>query len=153
MQRFIRVLMLALVCLILPLAVASAQGSTVSRTKTEAEINGTYRVTNPWRRAVSNVVVDLQPGQVVISSTHTYRRAVYEVVAVFTPSITNGRIYWTLASATANGEALSQGLIDQVNASISTSWRNYVRQQAGAGRVQSITVTDTDLTWVVATGR
>lgn len=154
MKSIFRVVMVvaAVVVLALPFAVVGAQGTTQSHSWTEDQINDAYRVTNPWRRSVTDVTVDLQPGQVVISSTQTYRRATYQVEAVYQPSISNGRIYWTLASASANGEPASQDLIGQINASISSSWRNYVRQQAGPGRVQSITITDTDLT-VTYTGR
>ncbi|MCA9908288.1 MAG: hypothetical protein KC519_06525 [Anaerolineae bacterium] len=154
MKFSFRVLMVLIVAvmLALPFAVVGAQDTTHSYTWTEEQINEAYRVSNPWRRSVTDVYVDLQPGQVVISSTQTYRRATYQVEAVYEPSISNGRIYWTLTSASANGEPASQDLINQVNASISSSWRNYVRKQAGTGRVQGITITDTDLT-VTYTGR
>lgn len=144
---------LVLAGLALPLATAGAQAAAGTLTLTESQINSSYRVTNPWRRAVTNVSVDLQAGQVVISSTQTYRRASYAVVATYTLSIQDGRIYWTLANATANGQPASQELINQVNASISSSWRNYLRQQAGPGRVQSVTITDTDITIAYAPRR
>jgi hypothetical protein len=148
MKRVARILLVVLVLagLTLPLTTAGAQSATGTLTLTESQINNSYRVTNPWRRAVTNVSVDLQAGQVVISSTQTYRRASYAVVATYTPRIQDGRIYWTLVSATANGQPASQELIDQVNASISSSWRNYLRQQAGPGRVQSVTIADADIT-------
>jgi hypothetical protein len=130
--------------LIMPLAVAGAQGSTRTRVITEADINSSYRVTNPARRAITDVVVDLQPGQVVISSTHVYANRSYDVVSVFTPTITGGRVVWQAQSITANGQAASQALVDQVNTSIMTSWRNYVRMQV-SGRVQSIEITDNEI--------
>ena len=149
----IMMMLVAIVVLALPFSVASAQTNTRSVTWTEDQINNSYRVTNPWRRSITDVSVDLQPGQVVISSTQTYRRATYQVQAIYEPRISNGRIYWTLTSASANGEPASQDLINQVNASISTSWRNYVRQQAGTGRVQSIVITDADITVSYSVGR
>jgi hypothetical protein len=118
-------------------------------TITETRINESYRVTNPRRAAVSNRVVDLQAGQAVISATLTYRRTTYNVVSTYTPRVENGRIYWTLVSATANGEPASQELIAQINTSLSTSWRNYVRGEAGNGRVTAITVNDTEITITV----
>jgi hypothetical protein len=145
---YILMLVLVVAGLALPMAVAGAQAATGSLTLTEAQINSSYRVTNPWRRSVSAMVVDLQPGQVVVSSTQTYRRASYAVVAIYTVSVQDGRIYWALASATANGQPASQALVDQVNASISSSWRSFFRQQAGTGRIQSVTITDTDVTIV-----
>ncbi|MCA9910437.1 MAG: hypothetical protein KC519_17390 [Anaerolineae bacterium] len=149
----IMMMLVAIVVLALPFSVASAQTNTRSVTWTEDQVNNSYRVTNPWRRSVTDVSVDLQAGQVVISSTQTYRRATYQVEAIYEPSISNGRIYWTLTSASANGEPASQDLINQINASISTSWRNYVRQQAGTGRVQGIVITDADITVTYSVGR
>jgi hypothetical protein len=147
MSKVIRILFVVMLFagLALPLASVGAQGSSRTRVITEAQINESYRVTNPARRAISNVVVDLQPGQVVISSTHTYPNTTYDVVSVWTPTISNGRITWQASSITANGQPASQELIDQVNTSILTSWRNYWRNQT-TGRVQSIVISDTDIT-------
>ncbi len=118
-----------------------------SRTLTEEQINSAYRVTNPTRRSVTNVHVDLQPGQVVISATLTYRRGnPIEAVAVLVPNVSNGRLYWTVTSATGNGQPASAELLAQINTSIMTSWRNYIRQQAPTGRVTGIEISDTDLT-------
>ena len=118
-----------------------------TRTLTEQQINSAYRVTNPARRSITNVHVDLQPGQVVISATLTYRRGnPIQTSTVLVPSVSNGRIYWTVTSATANGQPASAELLAQINTSITTSWRNYVRQQAPTGRVSGIEITDTDLT-------
>ncbi len=143
----------ALLMLALPLAAVGAQPVTSSITVTEDDINSAYRVTNPWRRSVSDLSVDLQPGQVVISATLTHRRTAYEMTAVYVPEIRGGRIYWTLASATANGQPASQDLVNQINAAMSSAWRSYIRQQAGPGRVQSIEITDADITIVYAAGR
>jgi ABC-type phosphate transport system permease subunit len=151
MKHSIRLIVavIALVLLALPLAAVGAQDTTRAITRTEADVNSSYRVTNPARRAVTNVVVDLQPGQVAISATLTYRRATYQTVAVYVPSVENGRIYWEVTSVTANGQPASQDLINQLNAAISSSWRNYIRNQAGTGRVQSLVITDSDYTITV----
>ncbi len=153
MSKVIRILFVVMLFagLALPLATVGAQGNSRTRVTTEAQINEAYRVTNPSRRAISNVYVDLQPGQVVITSTHTYPNASYDVVSVFAPTITNGRIVWQMSSITANGQPASQELIDQVNTSILTSWRNYWRLQ-NPGRTQSIVITDNDIT-VTRAGR
>jgi len=139
--------------LVLPVLGVSAQTATARTvTVTEAQINASYRVTNPFRRAVSNVSVDLQPGVAVISSTHTYRSRgqdqVYACSSIWSPSVTNGIITWTLNSATCNGQPASQNLISQINASIGSSWRNYWRMQRG-GRAQSVTITDSEINIVV----
>ncbi|MDX2141110.1 MAG: hypothetical protein SF123_23710 [Chloroflexota bacterium] len=151
MKQFARILVavVALVVLALPFAVVSAQNTRTVVT-TEEDINDSYRVTNPARRSVSNVYVDLQPNQVVVSATITYRRVTYATVSTWTPSVVNGRLTWTLVSVTGNGQPASQDLINQVNASIATSWRNYWADRAGTGRLQSIVITDNDITMTFA---
>ncbi len=126
---------------------AFAQNGTRTKTVTEDTINSSYRVSNPYRSRVSNLAVDLQSGQAVISSTHNYRNASYDVVTTITPTVSNGRVTWSVLSATTNGEPVSADLLAQINASITSSWRNYIKSQAGTGRVTSVVITDTDITY------
>jgi hypothetical protein len=147
-------LVVVLLALIVPLAAVSAQDNAASRTVTltEAQINSSYRVTNPARRGVTNVSVDLQPGMAVIASTHTIRsrgaNTVYSCSSTWTPGITNGVVIWTLGGATCNGQPASAELTTQMNSHIGSSWRNYWRTQRG-GRVVSVSVTDNEViyTW------
>lgn len=118
-------------------------------TYTEDQINDSYRVTNPPRRSVTDVFVDLQPGQVVISGTITTRgqnTSSVAVTATLTPSISNGRLNWTLASATANGQTASQDLVNQINSIFNSSWRRYIKNQAPTGAVTAIEITDSEMT-------
>ncbi len=139
----------ALFAVLVPMAVVGAQGS--SFTMTEAEVNQTYRVTNPARRSVSDVYVDLQDGQVSISATITTRArrgagtTSYSAVGVYSAEVRDGRIYWTLDSATVDGQPASQELINQINAALGSSWRNFVRSQH-PGRVASLIITEDDIT-------
>lgn len=126
---------------------AFAQSGTRSKTVTEDTINSSYRVSNPYRSRVSNISVDLQAGQVVISSTHNFRNASVDTVTTITPAVSNGRVTWSVLSATTNGEPVSADLLAQINASIASSWRNYIKGQAGMGRVTSVVITDTDITY------
>lgn len=154
MQRciYIALVLAAIIAILLPLSDVSAQASSQVITLTEARINESYLVTNPSRRAITNRSVDLQPDQVVISETITRRRLLgagttsNSIVAIFTPSISHGRIYWTLDNATLNGEPISQALIAQFNDWLSASWSRYFRQQLGSGRVTDITITDNEVT-------
>ncbi len=125
-------------------------GSTRTITLTEADINASFRVTNPPRRTVTNVHVDCQPGQVVISATMTYRgHPPMQVAATFAPSINNGRVYWLVSAATVNGQPASLELLQQINASISASWRNYFRRQLPPGHVSAIEITEDAITVVL----
>ena len=149
---YIALVIAAVLSIILPMAGVTAQGSSLSITLTETEINQSYLVTNPLRRNVTSRRVDLQPGQVVISETMTHRRwfsagtTTSNIVGVFIPNVSNGRIYWTLESATLNGVAVSQELVGQFNTWLSSSWSRYFRDQLGSGRVTAITITNSDVT-------
>ena len=120
-------------------------------TKTEDQINSSYYVTNPAWRAVSNRYVDLQAGQVVVQETVTLRgKDPMAVVVTYTPSVENNRLFWTVVSVTKDGQAVSQELVDQVNANRTYSWRNYWKRNGAAGKVQSVEITDTEIKVTVA---
>jgi Tfp pilus assembly protein FimT len=121
--------------------------TTNTRTITESEINSAYWVTNPTNRAVTNRSVDLQAGKVVVSATVTRRgKDPVQVVTTYVPTITNGRVYWSVTAKTRNGQAVPADVLAQINAHISASWRNFFKQKAGAGRITSIVITDTTIT-------
>jgi hypothetical protein len=143
---------LVVAALALPLVV-SAQEETRAFTITEEEINRSFHVTNPARRGVTEVRVNLQPDQVSMLSYTLTRRAprgqqttTYSVNTVFVPNVRDGRLYWTITRVSVNGQAASDDLIRQINASIESSWRNYIRRQLGTGHVNAVTITDTDMT-------
>ncbi|MBW4437966.1 MAG: hypothetical protein KME04_12570 [Pleurocapsa minor GSE-CHR-MK-17-07R] len=137
-----------------PALSASAEASAVyggTIVVTETQVNSSYRVTSPARRQISNMVVDLQPGQAVITLTWTTRgrdSSAIPVSTTWTPVVSNGRLSWTLASATSNGAPISNELRAQINAALSTSWRNYWRSQH-PGRLTTVEVTASELrlTW------
>ena len=147
------ILIVVLVVMLVMLAVpVLAQENTRTVTRTEAQVNSSYRVTNPARRSISNVYVDLQPEQVVVSATITFRRGQpAQTETTLVPTITNGRIYWTVTSAIVNGQPASAELLAQINASITSSWRNYIRHQAPTGRVSAIEITDDAITVTLGT--
>jgi predicted PurR-regulated permease PerM len=131
--------------LVLAAVPAFAQESK-TMTITEDRINESYRVTNPIRRSLSDVSIDLQPGQIVQTATYTRRgQNTAQVVSTFVPSVSNGRIYWSVSSVTTDGEAISESLLDQINTSIESSWRRYFKEQRAPGRVTSVEITDTEI--------
>ena len=149
MNRQHRTLLLVIVSALLALSIAavSAEPASATVTITEAQINSSFRVTNPVYRRLTNVRVDLQPGQAVVSATLTVRAprgqttTVYQTVSTWIPSIVNGRVSWTLSSATVNGSPASSQLVSQINAAVGASWRTYWRSQH-PGRATAITVDD-----------
>ncbi len=140
----IALLMVVLAAMAFPTLAAE---KTVSVTLTESDINSSYRVTNPRNRTLSNVKVDLQPGQVVITATYTTPKVSSIPVSVtLVPTLSNGRVTWTVSAATANGQAASTDLLAQLNASISSSWRNYMKGKV-SGKITAFTITDSSVTW------
>lgn len=130
---------------------AFAQDHTRTYTKTEAQINQSYAVTNPWRRTLSNVSVDLQDGQAVISATYTRRRTEsIPVSSTIVPSLENGRIYWTVTTASANGTPVSDTLLAQINAQITSSWVNYWKRNAPVGHVTDVQITEDSISVTVS---
>jgi hypothetical protein len=130
---------------VLGMAVVPAFAQETSRTftKTEAQINASYRVTNPRWRSITDVYVDLQPGQVVISATYTTRGVgPLTIASTLVPSIVNGRLYWDATSASANGQPVSDAVLEQINNSIDSSWTNFWRRSAPAGHVTGIDISE-----------
>ena len=122
-----------------------------SLTLTEARINEAYVVTNPPRQSISDVYVDLQPGQVVIDATFTPRRgdpAATQTTLV--PRLTGGRLYWTVTAVMVDGQPASAEIVAQVNAYIAASWQRYIREHASAGRISDLVITEDDLTLTFA---
>jgi hypothetical protein len=150
---FITVLIAMIIALAVP---AFAQETTGTRTftLTEQRINESYRVTNSPRRSVDELSVDLQPGQAVINAAITFpRQETIQTQSVLTPTITDGRLYWTVASVTVDGEPASADLVTQINSAIASSWRVYVRQQIRPGRLTDVTITDTEIAYTYSTAR
>jgi hypothetical protein len=115
-------------------------------TFTEDEINSAYLITNTPRRIVTDAAVDLQPGQAVVNLTVTLRgRDPLAVSGTVVPSVNNGRIYWSVTTASVDGTTVSDALLTQINTAISSAWRNYVRGKLPTGRVTAITLSDTDV--------
>jgi len=129
-----------------------AKEKVVTVTLTESDINSSYRVTNPARRSITNVNVDLQPNQVTITATFTAPKTQPIPVSVtLEPTVSNGRVTWTVLSATANSKPASGDLLAQINASISASWRNYWKGKH-PGYVTSLTISDDEITWTKVYG-
>lgn len=133
----------ALAVLVVPTFAADTKTVTIS----ESSINGSFWVTNPAWRAVTNRSVDLQPGQVVISETITRRG--HDPVAVtitYVPSISSGRIYWTATAATKDGNPVSADFLKEINDHMTSSWAHYIRTHRVAGHVTGIDISDSAIT-------
>lgn len=146
-------IVLFIVGLLGAMAIPALAATTRTKTITEDQINDSYRVTNPARRSITDVSVDLQPGQAVIYSTHTYRDGnSYDVVTTAVPSVENGRVFWDVSSVTVDGSEIPADVLAQVNAHMDASWRNFMKSQHPSTRLTGIEVTD-DAVIVTYTGR
>lgn len=102
-------------------------------TVTEAQINATYRVTNPRNRAISNVYVAVQQDQVSITATITEPgKTPLNTVSVWQPYIVRGLVEWKIVSATSNGQPVSSDVLKLLETihkySLRTTFWNAVRR-------------------------
>lgn len=119
---------------------------TLQVTYTESEVNEAYRVTNPRRATITDVYVDLQPGQVSISAVYTPRRGdAMDTVTVLVPQVVDNVLSWTVVSVTADGQLVDD--LSVVDDLISNSWIAYWRQRFARQRIQDVTITDDAITY------
>jgi hypothetical protein len=136
------------------MAVPTLAAVTKIVTLTETQINDTYWVTNPSWRAVTDRSVDLQVGQVVVSETITPRYGdPITVSATYTPEISNGRIIWTATARTSNGDPVSDELVAQINANMSSSWARFLKETKQVGRVTAIDISEDAITVTLTSRR
>ena len=86
------------------------------------------------------------PGFVGVAGDGLLALGITEGEAVLVPNVENGRLFWTVVSATRDGEPVSDELLAQINNSISSAWRNFIRRQAPRGVITAIDITDDSLT-------
>jgi hypothetical protein len=93
----------------------------------------------------------LQPGQVVLIETWNLpRKGPIQWSWTYTPSIENGRVNWTLMTATQDGQPISADLQDQINARVSSSWTRWVKNQLPTGQIESVTITEDEIIYTLA---
>jgi hypothetical protein len=135
----------ALALLVIP--TFAAEGKSKSFTLSETTINSGYWVTNPAWRAVTDRAVDLQPGKVMVSETVTRRgKDPVAVDITYTPSLSNGRIFWTATALTRDGQPVPQDLLNQINNNMNSSWARYIREHRAPGHLTAIDITDDAIT-------
>lgn len=143
---FTLVVIAVLAAIVMPFASVSAQEETRTVEITEDQVNSSFRVTNPWRRSLSNISVDLQDGQAAVSGTYTRRAGSVNFVATYVPSVENGDIFWTLVDLQVDGAAVPQSTLDALNNSLARELRRTVKEY-----YEFVTVTDIQIGGDVAT--
>lgn len=150
MRQFFLVLMIAVFAL-----PALAQDDAETLTLTEDQINQTYRIAEMPRVRFENEQINLMPGQVVLNADFIPQRRGGDPAAVsitFVPFVNDGMVTWDVVDASADGEAVSDELLEALNTVMVNSWRRFVREQISRQRVESIVITETDITWTYAAG-
>lgn len=146
MNTFVRLCFVLLSALLAVPLVMAQEDATL--TFTEADINATYRVTNPRRATISDVYVDLQPALVEISATYTPRRGEsFSFASQYMPTvIEDGTVEWTLVNLyrTDGGEFgdTAQTIVENL---IGNSWSSYWAGRIYRLDVVGVTVTDSDI--------
>ena len=147
-------IVVGLFALLAVMAVPTLAAVTKIVTLTETQINESYWVTNPSWRAVSDRSVDLQAGQVVVSETITPRYGnPISVSATYTAAVSNGRIIWTATARSSNGDPVSDELLAQINANMSSSWARFVKETKQVGRVTAIDISEDAITVTLTSRR
>ncbi len=142
-KQFISMMVVVSAILFAIPAFAQGQGS---YTLTEADINDSFRINNPARVRISNIGVDLVPGAAEVTATYNYRGGSADVTSTAIPSVEGGRITWDVTSVQVAGDPISDSLLQQINNSVDSAWRNYARGQY-EGRFTDVIVTENDITF------
>jgi hypothetical protein len=97
------------------------------------------------RDRYNNAVIDLQPGQAIISVTvNPWFDDSFDATLVATPYIENGRLFWDVSELAVEGEP-SERMLTQVRNFMDQSLRQYTKRRLDPGRLIGVQVTETDL--------
>ncbi len=120
---------------------------------TEAQLNNSYRVTNPYRDSVNNIVVDLQPGQVWVSADMVFGDgSTGQVVTTYAPAVVDGDIDWVVVNVTVNGQPATAEQLETINQRLNNTWLSWWQGRIERGNVTSLVITDSDLTYTLELG-
>jgi hypothetical protein len=149
MKKILFSLVLFALCMsLIPMAGAQAQATTATVSFTEAELNAAYRVVNPRRQKISNVFVDIQEGQVVVTSTvtpETGNRSPVRLAVTYVPKLVQTslrtRLEWDVTQVTVDGTPTSGSTYASIRNAYSTALRNALDSKFGRSfSVTSFTV-------------
>jgi len=146
-KRFVTVFVLmAALAAIVPAALAQ---EVQTETITEEAINESYRITNPYRDQLSGLYVDLQPGQAVLTGTYTSTQSgeSWAFSITYVPGVVAGDVQWMVTEALVNGAPANQEQLDALNEAISNSWVAWWRGRTDRWNVQSVSISDTEVTY------
>ena len=144
--------LIALVALSVTPAFAQDSQPTYTVTFTEDEINAWFQVETSTRYRVSDVLVDLQAGQLTLSATITPARAgsPYSAAITYVPELSDDEVFWNVSSVLVNGQPATDKQIAQINAALASSWQRYIKEQIEIVAIHGVTITDTTLSYTIS---
>lgn len=94
----------------------------ISLSYTEAKLNALDWVANPTGENVESIVVDLQPGQGVLTTTFAPAgQPPFDVALTLVPTVVNGRVQWQVSAQTLGGTMDGTG--SEIGSSFASQWR------------------------------
>lgn len=148
-QLTVFVLLLILCATFVPIPAAHAQVDPFnSATLTEAFINAQLAAALPPDGDLSNLSVDLQPGQVVLMATAQGDQGALDLSLTLVPTVVNGRVEWEVTAISLGGFTidLDQYAQSGTGADAVGGLQGLVDQTAQDHLVESLTVTDIAIT-------
>lgn len=119
----------------------------ISMTVTASYVNDLPGVSNPGNPLLADLVLDFQPGQLMLTGTRTVGdnpAAPFSVTMV--PTLNNGLITWTIIALVVDGAPTDAQAIGQMNDDIVGSWRMLFDSLYRSGSLTAIDITDSTLT-------
>lgn len=102
------------------------------------------------QRFLSDLAIDLQPGQVVLSGTlDTIFTGETAVSLTIVPVLEDQRLYWDVVAGTSDGEAIAEEDLAQLNERMDNSRITQFRRELGTGHILDVIITDEDITFVL----
>lgn len=142
-------LLLMFCAALVPIPAAHAQTDPVnSATLTEGFINAALTEALPPDSNLSNLRVDLQPGQIVLQATVAGEQGPVELSLTLVPTVIGGRVEWDATAISLGGFEIGLGQFNQSGTGAATmgDLQSLVNTTTAGQPVESLTITDSELT-------
>lgn len=116
-------------------------------TVTEEEMNNSFITSDYPQGRMTDVFVDFQPNQVVISGTLTLLATgeAVSIQATYSPAVVDGMVEWTVVSVLADGGPADEEMQGHVEAILGSSWNAWWLGRLDNATLTSVQVTDNEI--------
>ena len=97
-------------------------------------------ITKHHSRRVSNLAASLGTNQITLSYDLTIAKTVSNLVASFSPKVSNGKVSWILDSLTVNGVAATKTQLADYGNSITSLISNYLKASRSRYSLTDVTI-------------